>query len=285
MYQKVKFGPAGNDEAFYNEGHKSTLEIPEWLNHLGLDAYEYQCGKGVNISEKTAIELGKKAIEQNIALSLHSPYYISLSSVEEEKRQNSIRYILESAKAAKAMGAKRVVLHSGSCSKISREYALSLAVDTLKKALKTLEENGFEDIILCPETMGKINQLGTLDEVITLCSVDEKLIPTIDFGHINARTGGELKTAADYEKILFIVEDKLGFDRMSVFHSHFSKIEYTEGGEKRHLTFEDTVFGPDFEPLAEVIYKQGLTPTIICESAGTMALDSLKMKNIFEKLY
>ena len=279
---KIKFGPAGNDEAFYNAGYKRTIEMPEWLDKLGLDAYEYQCGRGVNISDETALLLKEQAERYNISLSLHSPYFISLSSVEEEKRMNSIKYLLQSAGAAKAMGATRVVLHSGSCSKISREYALELAKDTLKKAIDVLDESGYSDITLCPETMGKINQLGTLDEVVELCSLDERLIPTIDFGHLNARTQGGVKTAADYEKILFIVENKLGYDRMSIFHSHFSKIEYTEGGEKRHLTFEDTIFGPDFEPLAEVIYKRGLTPTIICESAGTMAIDALQMKDTYQ---
>ena len=122
--------------------------------------------------------------------------------------------------------------------------------------------------------MGKINQLGTLEEVLELCSIDERLIPAIDFGHLNARTMGTLKTSKDFEKILEATENKIGYDRMKIFHSHFSKIEYTDGGEKKHLTFEDTKFGPDFEPLAEIICKKKLTPTIICESAGTMAIDA-----------
>ncbi|MBQ9920287.1 MAG: endonuclease IV, partial [Clostridia bacterium] len=68
------------------------------------------------------------------------------------------------------------------------------------------------------------------------------------------------------------------------FHSHFSKIEYSAGGEKKHLTFEDTVFGPNFEPLMELIYKKNLSPTFICESAGTQAEDAKVMKDYYLSL-
>ncbi len=130
--------------------------------------------------------------------------------------------------------------------------------------------------------MGKLNQLGTLDEVLALCSLDERLLPTIDFGHLNARTLGGLKTYEDFEEIFNKIENALGYDRLKIFHSHFSKIEYSAGGEKRHLTFEDQIYGPDFDFAAEIIYKKSLTPTIICESAGTMADDALILKTIYE---
>ena len=88
--------------------------------------------------------------------------------------------------------------------------------------------------------------MGTLQEVMELCKIDESLIPCIDFGHLNARDLGILKSKEDFEGVLDQIENDLGKDRLKIFHSHFSKIEYTTGGEKRHLTFEDTVYGPDF---------------------------------------
>ncbi len=275
------FGTAGNSLSFAKAGYKKTKDVPVYLKGFGLDAYEYQCGRGVRVNKAEALIFKEIFKENNIALSLHAPYYISLSSVEEEKRLNSIRYILESAAAADIMGATRIVVHSGSCSKMSREEATVLAADTLRLARLTLIENGLEHIIICPETMGKINQLGTLDEVITLCQVDESFIPCIDFGHLNARTLGGIAGADDYKAILDKVEDKLGFDKLKIFHSHFSQIEYTSGGEKRHLTFEDTVYGPQFEPLAELVAKKGLTPTFICESDGTQAEDAKTMREIY----
>lgn len=256
--------------------------MPEYIVRMGLDAYEYQCGRGVRISEEAAREFGQKAREYSVTLSLHSPYYISLSSIEKEKRDGSIEYILQSARAADAMGAQRVVVHSGSCSKISREEALELAKDTLKRAYQALDEQNLGHIHLCPETMGKVNQLGTLEEVLELCLIDERLIPCIDFGHLNARTFGRLNSFEAVKEVFDKMEDKLGTFRMRQFHSHFSKIEYTlKGGEKCHLTFADTIYGPQFEPVAEMIVRKNASPTIICESAGTQAEDALTMKQIY----
>ncbi len=279
-----KFGPAGNSESFAALGYKNSLQVPEYIVKMGLDCYEYQCGRGVNIGEDKARELGIKAKAAGISLSLHAPYYISMSSVEEEKRLNSINYILASAKAVDAMGGDRIVVHTGSCGKITREQALTFALDTMKKALDALDREGLGHIHICPETMGKVNQLGTLSEVLELCRLDERLIPCIDFGHLNARDLGILKTTADFENIFTSIQNALGTDRLKCFHSHFSKIEYTTGGEKRHLTFEDTVFGPDFEPMLELTYKYGCDPTFICESAGTQAEDAKQMKDYYLSL-
>lgn len=278
------FGPAGNSESFGAMGYKSSLQVPEYLVKMGLDCFEYQCGRGVNIGREKAEQLGKIAKENNISLSLHAPYYISMSSIEEEKRLNSVNYILSSAHAVNAMGGDRIVVHTGSCGKISRERALELAIDTMKIAVRALDNEGLSHIHICPETMGKVNQLGTLDEVLELCLVDERLIPCIDFGHLNARDLGILKTTEDFEKIFIAIKDKLGEDRMKSFHSHFSKIEYTTGGEKKHLTFEDSVFGPDYEPVMELTYKYGCNPVFICESAGTQAEDAKAMKDYYTSL-
>ena len=277
----AKFGPAGNSDSF-SAKYKSTADAPSYLKELGLDWYEYQCGRGVRVSDKTAQTVRSAAERNGIGLSIHAPYFISLSSVEEEKRENSIKYILQSCDAAMRMGADRIVIHSGSCSKISREEALELAKETLIKARKQAVEQGFEAIHFCPETMGKVNQLGTLEEVLELCKLDETFIPCIDFGHLNARTFGGIKTASDYEAMIVEVADAIGEDRLKMFHSHFSKIMYTNpGGEKKHLTFEDKEYGPDFEPLMEIISRKNLSPVFICESAGTQAEDALTMKQCY----
>ena len=263
--------------------YKTTLQAPGYLEVMGLDHYEYQCGRGVKVSDKIAFALKDKAKEHNITLSLHAPYFISLSSLEAEKRDNSINYILQSCDAASRMGADRIVIHSGSCAKISREDALELAKDTLTRARKTAVEQGFEHIVFCPETMGKVNQLGNLTEVLELCKLDDTFLPTIDFGHLNAREFGYIKGKAEYEKMLDEVENAIGHDRLKIFHSHFSKIMFTNpGGEKKHLTFDDNQgFGPDYEPLMEIVAKKDLSPIFVCESAGTQDKDALTMKNYY----
>lgn len=278
----ITFGPGGNSVSWGKR--KFPADLPQYLKELGLNGYEIECGRGVRISEAAVRELPGLAEKNGIYVTLHAPYFISLSSVEEEKRLNSVNYILESAKAAKSVGARKIVVHSGSCSKMTRAEAVYLAKQTLTLAQKTLDENGLSDIVICPETMGKINQLGTLEEVLELCGADERFLPTVDFGHLNARTLGGIKTREDYAKMLDLIENELGHERLSNMHIHFSKIEYTNGGEKRHLTFADEQYGPAYEPLMEELHKRKLQPSIICESDGTQAEDAAEMKKYFESL-
>ncbi len=279
------FGPAGNGNAFADSGYKKSVDTPEFLSKIGLDCFEYQCGKGVKTGKDTAEKFGEKAKEYNINLSVHAPYYISLSSIEKEKRDNSINYIIQSAQLAKYLGATKIIIHSGSCSKITREEALEYAKDTLLRAKKAACDEGLGEIIFCPETMGKLNQLGNLEEVIELCKCDESFIPCIDFGHLNARTFGSIKSIDDYKNIFDKIENALGFERLKKFHSHFSKIEYTiKGGEVKHLTFQDEIYGPNYEPLMELVAKRNLNPTFICESSGTQAEDALTMKKYYNSI-
>ncbi|MBO5903828.1 MAG: TIM barrel protein [Clostridia bacterium] len=273
--KRATFGPGGNSESFYAQGMKSTLQAPGWLEQMGLDAYEYQAGNGLRTGEATLRAIGEKAREHNILMSLHTPYFISLSGVEQEKRLKSLDYIRDSLAAAELLGADTIVVHSGSAAKISREEAMALARDTLERVA---DEMGDTPIHIGLETMGKINQLGTLDEVLDLCKVAKCFYPVVDFGHLNARELGYFTDADSYKLIFDRIGEVLGDTYAQDLHCHFSKIEYTKAGEKKHLTFDDTQYGPQFEPLAEVIVKYGLSPRIICESAGTMAEDALYMK-------
>ena len=276
------FGPGGNSEAFYAAGKKSTTEAPAWIKQIGLDAYEYEAGKGIMASDAVLRKIGEEAEKSGVKMSLHAPYFISLSSVEVEKRMNSVEYIRKSVAAAELLGAKTIVVHCGSASKISREEAMKLSADTLLHTLDTLHDT---DVKIGIETMGKQNQLGTLEEVISLCKLDKIFVPVIDFGHLNARDcGGVFETADDYMRVFDAVEKNLGAEIAENMHCHFSKIEWTSKGEKKHLTFEDDVYGPSPEKLVDAIYKLGIAPTLICESAGTQSDDALYMKKEFLKV-
>jgi len=278
------FGPAGLADSFKTKGYKKSIQVADYLSEYGLTAFEYQAGRGVKIGTDAAKQLGGVLADKNIQVSIHAPYFISMSSVEEEKRLNSVNYILQSATALNAMGGRRVIFHSGSCGKITRREALDKAMNTMGLMMQAIDDNGLGHMTLCPETMGKVNQLGSLDEVLALCSVDKRILPCIDFGHLNARDGGIIKGKDDYLRIIDRMAEKLKDDRFMYFHSHFSKIEYTAGGEKRHLTFRDTVWGPEFEPLMDVVYENNLSPVFICESAGTQTEDALAMKKYLESL-
>lgn len=274
------FGPGGNGDLFYAQGYKSTIQAFGWLKQYGLDAYEYEAGNGIAASDATLRAIGVKAKEHGILMSLHAPYFISLSSVELEKRQKSVEYIQKSLHAATLLGADTVVIHCGGVAKISREEGMKLSFQTLALVADAVGE---PSIRLGLETMGKINQLGTLGEVIELCKLSPIFSPVVDFGHLNARAiGGAFPNVDSYRRVFDTIGTSLGDDFAKNLHCHFSKIAYTSAGEKRHLTFADTEFGPSFEPLAEAIVKEGVSPRIICESDGTQAEDALYMKRCWE---
>ena len=273
------FGPAGNADSF---PYKSSVDAPKWIAAQGLDVYEYQCGKGVNVREETAQKLGAAAREAGIALSLHAPYFINLANPDPESLQKTIGYIVSACEAADWMGARRVVIHSGALMKRTRREAMEIAIPSLKAVIAACDGAGYGHIALCPETMGKINQLGDLDEVLELCTLDERLIPTVDFGHLYARSLGELEGHEACVKMLDRIQEVLGENRARTFHSHFSKIQFTpNGGEKMHLTFQQEDFGPDPAPLMAEVARRNWSPTFICESAGTQAEDALTMKRMY----
>ncbi len=276
------FGPAGNAENF---PYKSSADAPRWLAEIGLDCYEYQCGKGVHVGEATARKVGLAAVEHGIALSLHAPYFINLANPDPDALKKTVGYITGACLVADWMGAKRVVIHSGALMKRTRREAQDIALRSLKEVVAACDGAGFGHITLCPETMGKINQLGDLDEVLELCTLDERLLPCVDFGHLYARSLGADNGAEAMERMLGRMEEVLGRERASRFHSHFSHIEFTpNGGEKCHRTFAgDGGYGPDWAPLAEAVAARGWSPTFICESAGTQAEDALAMKKTYQE--
>ena len=276
----AKFGPAGNCDSF-SKAHKSSLAAPKWIADFGLDCYEYQCGKGVHVGKDTAIEIGENARAAGIGLSIHAPYFINLANPDSIMKNNG--YVLTSCALAEWMGASRVVVHTGALMGRSRREALDIAKRGMSALLSVLDNAGLGHITLCPETMGKINQLGDLDEVLELCTLDERLVPCIDFGHLYARSLGADDGRPAFCRMLDRVEAVLGSDRASTFHSHFSHIEFTpKGGEKCHRTFDDDGgYGPDWAPLAAEVARRGWSPTFICESAGTQAEDALTMKRIY----
>lgn len=209
---KIRFGTAGTSDSFAAQGYKSSLDVPEYTAKMGLNAFEYQCGRGVRLGLDKAAKMAALAGPKDILFSVHAPYYISMSSLEEEKRLNSIQYLLQSA---------------------------------------------------------------------AVCSVDKRITPCIDFGHLNARTLGGIRSKEDYAAILDRMAEKLGDQRAERFHVHFSRIEYSAGGEKRHWTFAETQFGPEPQPLMELLAERKLQPVIICESAGTQAEDAGAMQQMY----
>ena len=277
----IKFGPSGNSIAFQEAGFSKSEQSATWVKDMGLTCFEYSFGRGVNLSDEKAISIGNAFSRAGVEISVHAPYYINLANPEEENAVKSYNYILQSAEKVKLMGGKRVVFHPASQGKMKREQAVELTIKRLNTLCDMVYERGLEDLIYCPETMGKLGQIGTIEEITEFCKIDKIYTPAVDFGHVNAREFGSLKTEQDYLDRLNYMIDNLGYERMKNFHIHFSKIEYSAKGEVRHLTFEDERYGPDYVPLMSALKKLKLEPFVVCESAGTQDKDALKMQNAY----
>ena len=280
----IKFGPSGNSESFYAEGFSHTEEAAAFVKKRGLDCFEYSFGRGVRMSEDKAISIGEAFAAEGVEISAHAPYFINFANPDDEMAAKSYGYVLDTAQALRLMGGKRVVFHPAAQGKATREEAVALTVERLKVLRDYIYLNNMQDMIFCPETMGKLAQIGTVEEVVRFCKVDPIYTPCVDFGHINAREQGSLVTVDDYKSRLQYMIDELGFERMEHFHVHFSKIMYSVKGEVKHLTFADTVYGPEFEPLAVALKELGLKPYIVSESAGMQVEEAEIMKKIYNSL-
>lgn len=280
----IQFGPSGNCESFYAEGYDHTEQSAKFVKSRGLDCFEYSFGRGVRMTEGKAVSIGEAFAEEGVEISVHAPYFINFGNPDDEMAAKSYGYVLDSGKALKLMSGKRCVFHPAAQGKEDRERVVERTLDRLKTLRDYIYLNDLQGLMFCPETMGKTAQIGTVEEVTRFCEVDPIYTPCVDFGHVNAREQGSLKTRADYAARLEYMLERLGYERMKHFHVHFSKIMYGAKGEIKHLTFADEVYGPEFEPLAEALVDLKLEPYIVSESAGTQAEDAAAMKEIYERV-
>lgn len=276
----MRFGPAGTPPAF--KALKRAVDgMPEYLHDEGLDAFEYQAvrwGPKPQMKRESAEQLGANAEKYDVWLSMHGSYYINLCG-KEETIEKSRERLIACITAADWMGAHTVVFHPGFYGERPLKEALNLCVEAMKAVVEQMKAMGITRVNLGPETTGKRSQFGSLDEILALCEEVELTEPTIDWAHIHAREGGKLKTEDDFRGILDEIERRLGTDAMRNLHCHYSHIEFTSKGEKRHHTMDEKEYGPDFKPLASLIAELGLKPVMISESP-ILDVDSLKMRNI-----
>lgn len=275
MEYKVRFGPAGRPLTYKGP----TEKVGDYLTDHGLQAYEYQATYGVRVNKKSALKLKKNLKKNNILLSMHAPYYINLAAKKKEVLSRSIQRLVQSARAANWMKAYRIVFHPG----FYTEYTAKEAMERFHRSIRVLNEQleTFDiDYIFAPETTGKKTQLGSLPEIIEMCQEHDNFAPTIDFAHLYARSGGKIVNKEDYGRIFQLLEDELSIDTL---HSHFTRIEYTDKGERRHHILADDNYGPPLEPLLEEIIERGWNVTIISETPF-LDEDALQMQKTYHQL-
>jgi deoxyribonuclease-4 len=283
MADHPRFGPAGVPPSF--RFMKATLaEVPGLLQEEGLDAFEYEAvrwGKKPQIKKEDALELGLAAKENDVWLSMHGSYFINFCGSKQIVEASKQR-LIACATAAKWMNAHVVVFHPGFYGERTHKEAFDMCSKVLKETVETVQSLGIHDVKMGPETMGRLFQLGSLEEIMKLCETVEQMQLVIDWSHLHARDQGLFRTVDDFRRVVENVETRLGAEAAKNMHCHFTRIEFTRKGEKRHHTLEETRYGPEFEKLAKVISEFRLRPVIISESP-ILDLDAARMRDILHK--
>jgi deoxyribonuclease-4 len=249
----VRFGPAG-----YPEGAKDGANAVEMVRDRGLDALELQFGRQVNMSDERATAIRRKAEELDVRLSAHAPYYISFNSIP-ETYEKSKDWVMRTARVASKAGAWIIVIHAATYAGKEPEIATEAVMRGISECLDQMKKEGL-DVVLGLETMGRGSTWGTLEEIRSVVRSCKGVKPVVDFAHIHARYGGSLRTQGDFRKVV----DEAVSISPGRLHCHYSCIEYTKAGEKRHLPLGTK--DPDFSLLVPAL--QGLSGkcTIICET-------------------
>jgi deoxyribonuclease-4 len=283
MSLRPRFGPAGVPPTF--RLMKATLlDVPRLLREEGLDAFEYEAvhwGKKPQMRKEEAEKLGYEARQNDVWLSLHGSYFINFcgkNTIVEDSKQR----LTACATAAEWIGAHVVVFHPGVYGRMPHERALKMCVEALQEVVDRVESLGIRNVKIGPETMGRIYQLGSLEEVLTLCETVERTQLVIDWSHLHARDFGRFRKVDDFRKAVERIENRLGTEAVKTMHCHFTKIEFTDKGERRHRTLEEPRYGPDFRLLAKVIVEFDMKPTIISESP-ILDLDAIKMRDVLRE--
>jgi deoxyribonuclease IV len=268
MAMKILVGTAGIPHC---AEEKSTAGGVRKVAQLGLHSMEVEFVRGVSMTAGKAEELGRLAKDLRIRLSAHAPYYINLCNPE--KLRDSEKRIMESCHRAHLMGAGVVVFHPGFYGKLSGEDALGMVEGACREMGDAIEDNGFT-VKLGLETTGKASQFGTIDEILSICRVNRHCVPVIDWCHIFAKSQGKVDFASALSKVT-----DAGFRKI---HTHFSGVEFTDKGERRHITIGHRQ--PDFSLVAGMILKSDLHEINIISESPEMENDALAMKGILEGL-
>ena len=264
LLNQVRFGPAG-----YPADARGKLErVFQILVDAGMNALEYAAVHGLRTSEEKASQIGTLARQNEISMSLHAAYYISLASKSSQIRERSRQRLVKALKFAPSMAVKRIVFHPGTHGGMSKEDAYSVIRDSLQNVWEEAGDQG-GGAFLAPEIAGKLSMFGSIEQIIKLCQDVEGCIPTIDWAHLYARRQGSLEDKNHYLKVIEQFERELGNLFLNNMHFHISAIAFTEKGEASHKSFGGE-WGPDLYPLMELVNEVGYKPTFICESPNPL---------------
>jgi len=253
----ILIGPGGSGGRGHIKGLREAAR-------RGLDCMEIEFTYGVRMKPEMAETVGALADDLGITLSVHAPYYINLASYETDKIDASRKRILDSCQRAHLMGARKVVFHAGFYQKRTARETYRLIRKEILDLQQHIRKSGWQ-VALCPEITGKPSQFGSTEELLELMQ-DAGCGITVDFAHLYARNQGNI----DYDAVMPRLPQ--------AFHAHFSGIEYTAKGEKKHIRTQPA----HFRPLLDALINHHKNVTLICESPKPFE-DAIMMKGMLEQ--
>jgi len=281
MANRPRFGPAGMPSGF-KALKQPVTQVPKYLRNEGLNSFEYQMvrwGPKPQIKQEMAEKLGKNAVEHDVWLTAHGSYFINLTSKNKETLEASKKRLLACVTGASWMGAHIVVFHPGSYADRPPLEVFETCAKVMEEVVESIRSLGITKVHLAPEMMGKPSQFGTVEEVLALCERVDLTEPNVDWAHLHARERGRFKTIDDVRKVMDVIEKRLGTNALENLHCHYSHIEFTDKGEKRHRNLDEIGYGPDFKFLAKLVAERDLKPVIACETPN-LDVDAQKLRDM-----
>ncbi len=279
MSLSFRFGTVGSPIQTPKKPGGSVGAI-QFSRTLGLDAFELGWVQSVRVSEETCALIKQTAAEQDVAVSVHAPYFINLNADEEEWPKSRKR-LMDAAHYGNLAGATDIIFHPGSYFMRDPGEVLKLAIPRLQACVDELRAAG-NPAILRPETMGKSAMLGSLEDTVEMAKSIPGVLPCVDFAHLHARPGdGSLNSYEEWSARLEMVAKALGEQALKRLHIHLSGIEYGPKGEKNHLPVAESDL--DLKGLFRALHACGASGRILCESPA-MEDDAIYMKKVWQEV-
>ncbi|MDP7247126.1 MAG: TIM barrel protein [Candidatus Peribacteraceae bacterium] len=256
-----------------------TVEGIKQSSELGINALEIEWVQRVPDAPKRMAEIKAVSKALNVTLTVHAPYFVNLNAKEPEKLEASKKRILKALEMAELAGAKSVCVHPAFYLGMEPDIAFT----NVQKATAEIMQKKpklFPSVNLAYETMGKGTQFGTLEEVLKI-SKEFDIYPCVDIAHLHARTNGGYNSTKEFNEVFDVYEKYLGKKSLKNMHLHYSGIEYTAKGERRHLVLKKS--DAKWKEYLKVLKKRQIEGVLVCESPN-LEEDTILLQNNYAKL-
>lgn len=274
--KQLLFGTAGIPTS---TERRDTINGIKQVRALGLDAMELEFVQSVNISPEKAPLVKTAAEREGVVLTCHGQYYVNLASKEKIKIEQSRERILKAARIVDACGGWSVTWHMAFYQGQDKLKVHEQVKKELKGIVKTLRDEGVTAWIR-PETTGKPTQWGDLQECLKLSQEIEQVMPCVDFAHLHARYNGTNNTYDEFCAILAKIEKALGREGLDNMHIQVAGIEYSEKGERNHLSLDDSDL--NYKDMLRAWKDFKIKGVVIAESP-IIEKDSLLLQKLYQK--